>query len=59
MTTRRFHLIGLLVLFVQDIGDIALEFSKSMIYIKDRNGRTYYWPEVIANMGFAFFTIQQ
>ena len=59
MTTRRFHLIGLLVLFVQDIGDVALEFSKCMIYFKDRNGRTYYWPELIANMGFGFFTIQQ
>ena len=56
---HRFHLIGLLVLFVQDIGDIALEFSKTIIYFKDRNGRTYYWPEFFANVGFGFFTIQQ
>ena len=56
---HRFHLIGLLVLFVQDIGDIALEFSKSIIYFKDRNGRSYYWPEFFANVGFGFFTIQQ
>lgn len=54
----RFHLIGLLVLFVQDIGDIALEVSKSILYFKDRNGRTYYWPEFFANIGFAFFTFQ-
>ena len=28
----RFHMIGLLVLFVQDIGDILLELSKSVLY---------------------------
>ena len=43
--TYRFHKIGLLVLFVQDIGDVTLELAKTVLYFKDRGGKEYYWPE--------------
>ena len=57
--THRFHKIGLLVLFVQDIGDIFLELSKTVLYFKDRGGKEYWGPELGANLCFACFTIQQ
>ena len=59
MHTRRFHKIGLLVLFVQDIGDVTLELSKTVVYFKERGGKTHFWPEQGANVCFAMFTIQQ
>ena len=55
----RFHMIGLLVLFVQDIGDIWLELSKTVLYFKDRGGKEHWGPELGANLCFAVFTIQQ
>ena len=57
--THRFHKIGLLVLFVQDIGDIFLELSKTVLYFKDRGGKECWGPELGANLCFACFTIQQ
>ena len=55
----RFHNIGLLVLFVLDIGDVVLELSKTIVYFKVRNDKEHYWPELFANIGFACFTLQQ
>lgn len=55
----RFHMIGLLVLFVQDIGDIWLELSKTVLYFKDRGGKEHWGPEMGANFCFAIFTLQQ
>lgn len=52
-------MIGLLVLFVQDIGDIWLELSKTVLYFKDRGGKEHWGPELGANLCFAIFTVQQ
>ena len=52
-------MIGLLVLFVQDIGDIWLELSKTVLYFKDRGGKEHWGPEMAANVCFAIFTLQQ
>lgn len=52
-------MIGLLVLFVQDIGDIWLELSKTVLYFKDRGGKEHWWPEFGANVCFGIFTLQQ
>ena len=52
-------MIGLLVLFVQDIGDIWLELSKTVLYFKDRGGKEHWGPEMGANVCFAIFTLQQ
>ncbi|XP_019857335.1 PREDICTED: ceramide synthase 1-like [Amphimedon queenslandica] len=54
----RFHLIGLLVLFIHDIGDVTLEVSKTIVYFKTRNGVDHALPKFLADIGFAFFTIQ-
>ena len=59
ITSPRFHLVGLLLLFILDIGDIWLELSKSLIYFKVRDGKQYWGPELAANCTFAVFTIQQ
>lgn len=53
-----YHAIGLLVLFIQDIGDVALEVSKTILYFKTRNGVEHALPKLLADIGFAFFTIQ-
>ena len=53
-----FHPIGLLLLFVQDIGDICLETAKTAVYCKVRNGVKYRCPEVFADVMFAVFTLQ-
>jgi hypothetical protein len=52
-------MIGLLVLFVQDIGDIWLELSKTVLYFKDRGGKEHWGPEMAANICFGIFTLQQ
>ena len=57
--THRYHKVGLLVLFVHDIGDVFLELSKTLFYFKDRGGKEYWWPEMVATICFAMFTIQQ
>ena len=55
----RFHIIGLLVLCFQDIGDVSLELSKTVFYFKDRNKQRNPGAELLANICFAIFTIQQ
>jgi len=57
--THRYHKVGVLVLFVHDIGDVLLELSKTVFYFKDRGGKEYWWPEMGATICFAMFTIQQ
>lgn len=54
----RYHKIGLLVLFLQDIGDIVLEAAKTAFYFKVRGGKEHAVPEYFANFFFAIFTIQ-
>ena len=58
LTKSRYHYIGLLLLFIQDIGDVSLEVTKSILYFKTRNGKDHKGPEILANIGFAFFTLQ-
>jgi sphingoid base N-stearoyltransferase len=53
----RYHKIGLMVIFVHDITDILLEFTKCNVYLRKRNGRTYNIHEHISNICFGFFTI--
>lgn len=52
----RYHKIGILVIFVHDVTDILLEFTKCNVYLKSRNGRKYAFHDMIANIGFATFT---
>ena len=54
----RYHYIGVFLLFILDIGDLMLEVSKSIIYFKTRNGKDHKGPEILANIGFAIFTLQ-
>lgn len=54
----RFHLIGLLLLFILDFGDIWLELSKTLVYFKVRDGKEHFGPEMAANCTFAVFTVQ-
>lgn len=55
----RFHLIGLLVLCLYDIGDVILEVSKTLVYFKDRGDKNHPILELVTNIGFAIFTAQQ
>jgi ceramide synthetase len=52
----RYHKIGLLVLFVHDVTDILLEFTKCNVYIKNRGGKFHSINEIISNIGFTAFT---
>lgn len=48
---------GILVLFLHDINDIQLEFSKLNIYLKSRGGGYYLLNDVLSNMGSVSFSI--
>ena len=56
--THRYHKIALLVLFVQDVGDIWLELSKTIFYFKVRDGKEDNRVVNLANASFAVFTIE-
>ncbi|KAM9504217.1 ceramide synthase 1-like isoform 2-T3 [Salvelinus alpinus] len=53
----RFHNIGLLVLFLHDINDIQLEFTKLNVYFKTRGGGYYLINDILSNMGSVSFSI--
>ncbi|TSK53784.1 Ceramide synthase 1 [Bagarius yarrelli] len=53
----RFHNIGLLVLFLHDLNDILLEFTKLNIYFKIRGGKSYMINDFLSTVGFVFFGI--
>lgn len=53
----RYHKIGILVIFVHDVTDILLEFTKCNVYLKNRNGKFYSFHDMIANIGFVTFTL--
>lgn len=55
---NRFHAIGLLVLFVQDFGDLSLESSKCIHYMKTRNNVECKTTDKISTVSFAVFTVQ-
>ena len=54
----RFHKIGLMVLFLHDIGDIMLELSKTVVYCKYRGKQERPYIETAANILFLLFTAQ-
>ncbi|XP_028259088.1 ceramide synthase 1 [Parambassis ranga] len=53
----RYHNIGILVLFLHDINDIQLEFTKLNVYLKSRGGGYYLLNDVLSNMGSVSFSI--
>lgn len=53
----RYHNVGILVLFLHDINDIQLEFTKLNIYLKSRGGGYYLLNDVLSNMGSVSFSI--
>ncbi len=55
----RFYFLGLMLLFVLDIGDVLLELSKTVFYFKDRANRKNPGAEMAANICFGIFTLQQ
>ncbi|XP_006803342.1 ceramide synthase 1 [Neolamprologus brichardi] len=53
----RYHNIGILVLFLHDINDIQLEFTKLNVYLKSRGGGYYLLNDVLSNLGSVSFSI--
>ncbi|XP_029987979.1 ceramide synthase 1 [Sphaeramia orbicularis] len=53
----RYHNVGILVLFLHDINDIQLEFTKLNIYLKSRGGGYYLLNDILSNMGSVSFSI--
>lgn len=54
---HRYHNVGILVLFLHDINDIQLEFTKLNVYLKSRGGGYYLLNDVLSNMGSVSFSI--
>ena len=54
----RFHVIGVYLIFIHDIGDVFLEGSKCFNYLKVQNGKINKRVELCANVGFIIFAIQ-
>ncbi|KAM4548101.1 ceramide synthase 1 [Odontesthes bonariensis] len=53
----RYHNVGILVLFLHDINDIQLEFTKLNVYLKSRGGGYHLFNDVLSNMGSVSFSI--
>ncbi|XP_067085708.1 ceramide synthase 1 [Osmerus mordax] len=53
----RYHNVGVLVLFLHDINDIQLEFTKLNVYFKTRGGGYYLVHDILSNMGSVSFSI--
>ncbi|XP_030640039.1 ceramide synthase 1 [Chanos chanos] len=53
----RYHNIGVLVLFLHDINDIQLEFTKLNVYFKTRGGRFHLVNDILSNIGSVSFSI--
>ncbi len=53
---KRYHKIGIMVIFVHDVTDILLEFSKCNFYMKRRNGKYYAFNDQVATIAFVTFT---
>ncbi|KAG7230743.1 hypothetical protein INR49_019557, partial [Caranx melampygus] len=53
----RYHNVGILVLFLHDINDIQLEFTKLNVYLKSRGGGYYLLNDILSNMGSVSFSI--
>ncbi|KAK2907881.1 ceramide synthase 1 [Channa argus] len=53
----RYHNVGILVLFLHDISDIQLEFTKLNVYLKSRGGGYHLLNDVLSNMVSISFSI--
>jgi ceramide synthetase len=54
---ERYHKIGMLVIFVHDITDILLEFSKSNHYLIHRNGKFNVINDILSKIGLICFAV--
>ncbi|CAB4007018.1 ceramide synthase 1-like [Paramuricea clavata] len=52
----RYYKVGVLVLFLHDLCDVFLEFTKLCVCWKTRNNKKHYWPSVLINVGFLAFS---
>lgn len=55
--SRRYHNVGILVLFLHDVNDVQLEFTKLNVYFKHRGGVYHRLNDVISNVGCLTFSI--
>ncbi|KAI5609828.1 ceramide synthase 1 [Silurus asotus] len=53
----RYHNIGLVVLFLHDLDDVLLEFTKLNVYFKIRGGKIYMINDHLSSVGFLAFGI--
>ncbi|XP_032992695.1 ceramide synthase 1 [Lacerta agilis] len=53
----RYHNVGILVLFLHDISDVQLEFTKLNVYFKYRGGVYHRLNDLISNAGCVSFSI--
>ncbi|XP_078360160.1 ceramide synthase 1-like [Oculina patagonica] len=51
----RYHRMGLLVLFLHDINDVILEFTKLCVAFKSRGGKYHVIPDILSTGGFLTF----
>lgn len=53
----RYHNVGILVLFLHDISDVQLEFTKLNVYFKSRGGSHHPLHALAADLGCLSFSI--
>ncbi|KAL9824283.1 ceramide synthase 1 [Geothlypis trichas] len=53
----RYHNVGVLVLFLHDVNDVQLEFTKLNVYFKHRGGAFHRLNDVLANAGCLAFSV--
>ncbi|KAK6468205.1 ceramide synthase 1-like [Huso huso] len=51
----RYHNVGILVLFLHDVNDIQLEFTKLNVYLKNRAGVYHLLNDLVSNLGCVSF----
>ena len=54
----RFHYIGVVVVFLHDIGDVVLLSGKTLLCFSELNGKKFKAVNVLANILFGGFVIQ-
>lgn len=55
MPPSRYHNVGILVLFLHDICDVQLEFTKLNVYFKSRGGAARRVHALLADLGCLSF----
>ncbi|XP_064252702.1 ceramide synthase 1 isoform X1 [Passer domesticus] len=53
----RYHNVGVLVLFLHDVNDVQLEFTKLNVYFKHRGGVYHRLNDVVSNIGCLAFSV--